>query len=854
LKTRIRPQKDGQGSFALVSTLMIIAVMAVGALAFFQAARMDRVVSRNTADLVRAQLAAESGLADASAKILQGVGSNFQYFSGQTEEGGLTFLSSYSFQNGIVTEDGSSVDLVSSSSTGSNTTILVDPAQSIRRSAGWVSLSNGFQTNLTARYAYWADDNSAAFNPAMAGAGSRLPLATNCLPFPYRTGGGNSFELMSKDSLAALTSRIERSVVQNSSSDPASSYSVLSWPLATVRSLNLLLPSPGEPHLPYDVALQSFADVAAPSGLPKVNLAALKAYADGLSQNQEAGNEKALLVGNLLNNPDPAWQRNITVTNAAGVATIQHLGGNFSFLTNRYTDSQARQFLANLIDYLDADKIPTTDNVDNPTYFGVECWPVPGTDGTVAQGHPYINFVAGGLVMNWGAGTGRFNSTRVLVGISLVNPWSFPINLNLGTTYRWDLEFRVGGTVTGGALGSQADSYFRRTFNPSDIRPPSEMENGPTVIGARSGEVYPNPPLMGNNNIANFNDLIPLNMVTPVTLQNLTLVPIKVRLAYTTNNWADSNIVAIANLARLTNSMVPANVVSPGGSGSTVIFFNRPGSTTLQNWHLQDDPRLAHLTNTWRLARSTTAAFPVPQDGRSVFEFTNASSDPPQGLSTSATWYTSAGLTNHFTGHLNKTNTNAFSIGELGFLSTGQSWKTLNLTDTNPPLPNTEDWRVLDYVTSGQLPEEPVHLSWTTNTLYSPRGRVVRGQLNPNARKYATWLAWMDNAGAGADTVATEMAGLGREAAHPCIGAVFTNAWVDNFGPADQHTQRENAVRALADGLATASRTFTVYSMGQSLSKNGRVTARSLLQTEVMVETDPASGQPSLRVLSRQFR
>jgi len=383
---------------------------------------------------------------------------------------------------------------------------------------------------------------------------------------------------------------------------------------------------------------------------------------------------------------------------------------------------------------------------------------------------------------------------------------------------------------------------------------PDETINGPAVITNRSGECYPRPPLMGNNNIANFNDMIPLNMVTPVTLQNLTLVPTKVRLLYSSNNGADTFLVAIANLSRLTNSMVPANVVSPGGQDATVIFFNRAGSTTLQNWHLQDDPRRAHLTNAWRLTRSTIATNPLPLDSGSVFNFTNSDADPLQGVETNTTWYQSPGLTNHFNGHLNKTNTNVFSIGELGYLSTGQSWKTLNLTETNPLVANTEDWRVLDYVTSGQLPEEPVSSAWRTNGLYSPRGRVVRGPLNPNSRKYATWLAWMEGSGTGGAGVAAEMAQLGRTNAHPCIGAVFTNAWVDAFGAAEQHSQRENAVRALADGLATASRTFTVYSVGQSLNKNGRVTARSLLQAEVMVDTDAESGRPALRVLSRQFR
>lgn len=52
-------------SFALVSTLLIVVVLALGALAFFQTARLDRIVTRNTENTLRAQMAAESGLAAA---------------------------------------------------------------------------------------------------------------------------------------------------------------------------------------------------------------------------------------------------------------------------------------------------------------------------------------------------------------------------------------------------------------------------------------------------------------------------------------------------------------------------------------------------------------------------------------------------------------------------------------------------------------------------------------------------------------------------------------------------------------------------------------------------------------------
>jgi hypothetical protein len=53
---------------------------------------------------------------------------------------------------------------------------------------------------------------------------------------------------------------------------------------------------------------------------------------------------------------------------------------------------------------------------------------------------------------------------------------------------------------------------------------------------------------------------------------------------------------------------------------------------------------------------------------------------------------------------------------------------------------------------------------------------------------------------------------------------------------------RENAVRAVADGLTVSSRTFTVYSVGESLF-NGRVMSRATLRTLILVDTDPSTGQ-----------
>jgi hypothetical protein len=215
-------------------------------------------------------------------------------------------------------------------------------------------------------------------------------------------------------------------------------------------------------------------------------------------------------------------------------------------------------------------------------------------------------------------------------------------------------------------------------------------------------------------------------------------------------------------------------------------------------------------------------------------------------------------MTNHFNGHFGKTTTNqstntmTYSIGELGFLSTGQAWKTLNLVDTNPPAAGQEDWRILDCVSSGEMPEEAVNPSFLTNSLSTPRGSVVRGPLNANSRKYGTWLSWLSGAtpSAAAAAAATSISAMGTNAISASVGAVFTNAWVDQFGAATNQMLRENAVRALADGLTVSSRTFTVYSVGESLF-NGRVMGRATLRTLILVDTDPTTGQARVSKLNQ---
>ncbi|NCW28501.1 MAG: hypothetical protein EBV83_09470, partial [Verrucomicrobia bacterium] len=205
-------KRVGRESFALVSTLLIVAVMALGALAFFQAARMDRLVTRNTAERVRAELAAESGLAAAQGLIQQTIGTSFQYVSAQDADASNNYLWSFTLGgNGVpVLSSAGPVRLVSTNTNPSSSltnTIVIDSAAGIRRTVSAVEITNGTDTNRSIRYAFWVDDNSSCWNPIRSGTNDRLPgIGFGSLGLPYRTASGNSFSILPGANLSAWQS------------------------------------------------------------------------------------------------------------------------------------------------------------------------------------------------------------------------------------------------------------------------------------------------------------------------------------------------------------------------------------------------------------------------------------------------------------------------------------------------------------------------------------------------------------------------------------------------------------------------------------------------------------------------
>jgi hypothetical protein len=55
----------------------------------------------------------------------------------------------------------------------------------------------------------------------------------------------------------------------------------------------------------------------------------------------------------------------------------------------------------------------------------------------------------------------------------------------------------------------------------------------------------------------------------------------------------------------------------------------------------------------------------------------------------------------------------------------------------------------------------------------------------------------------------------------------------------------------MANGAVTQSRVFTVYARGEYISAGAR--SQALLEADVFVDVDPATGSPRLKVLSKKF-
>jgi len=861
----------GEGSFALVSTLLIVAVMALGALAFFQAARMDRLVTRNTADRVRAELAAESGLAVGRAAILTAITNGristnqWNYVSGHlsthpqiTASASNAEANAFAFVAQMSPADGSILAtnfLVSTSATASNVWIpLGQTGLDPRFPAHWnnvaVTNASGIVTT-NARYAFWISDDTTKLNLRAMGSQATRTYATDPSGFALMVRSTATSSVSTRLPAANLLP-LFRSQIQQA----ADGTTLRGWNGANlVRSDSVLLtpgtvkafmanaglsPIPTQ-SLENDFARETLSAPLAPSGAPKVNLTRLKTYLDSLSLSQAAGNLRFQAVLDILN------------TNATA-AHASWGGGNLAFLVDpvimggKYTVTEARQFVANLFDAIDEDFIPLTDNTNNPSVFGVEFRmqsPAGAAAGTPQepQGHPYITFL----------GTGQFANrflVRTHATVGFVNPWPQP-------TEPWG-NYRVDIVLTPSSAPFPTEPLTDQL---------SAMPTGGGVraanggINPRAGGMFP----CGNNITWGYSRAV---NTPPPNIPNLTFTITRVNLYYNSSGGG-SYLVARIPPGQVLQAM-PAAIPANGDGRNRTAW--QPGR---QSYWAQADPRLATTASTanWMMIPNgagglANGTIPAPQN-TITYMASDTTGDGNQGLTRQITpsmpsthagnWYRSTSITNHFNmdGSLfyNGTRTQIRGLGFLGYLSVGKPWQTLTLHNQNANNPlGQEDWKILDYVYAGgeiYCSNEIAHVNMGAGA-YGPGGARAAwpgnfsrdGSVNVLTANQNTWKSLLEGVplppGVATNELVAAMMAPNRSTnvynntlaflRDPTLSAAWAGTSVNDF-------TREQVIRYLADALTIRSRNFTVYAMGESLAANPtgglRPVARSLMLSRI---------------------
>lgn len=853
-------RKPPEHGVALVTTVIVIAVLAIVAVAFIQSTSLDRLTSRSAGNYFRAQLAAEAGLADAMAQMASAI-TNFNYVSGMEIFSGRprTYLRTRTAVQGAWTFPDNNIIYLDSGTNAPTTELLVAGSNS---TVG-VVVQAAYKTNeldqrQTNRYAFWVDEAGSKQNIAWWGGETTRGLVTNVasLQVMLPSADGATATVLPPGAMTAMAAAREQRLTNSSNYFGRGIIfrSILSNQIATPASLNLFDPAFQRRASGYFYTLYSPSTASTPVGGQKLNLRHLASYlGSGLSTAQGAGTPRTLLVEQLL-------------SNAPTVATNWG-GGDLSWLATNssYSDIERRQIVANLIDYLDDDIIPTTDSVDAPTYFGLEM----RADGQgLIRGHPFINFISTGLIFNRNTNTGVLNSTRVLSSIGVAYPWA---SSNVATAdYTPEIAIRIDGRVQNGISslpggGTDATNYFapkleeQLTVTPASTFRPFSANNWPESVGLAGSASYATR-IFG----ASRGDWGGTSGPSNITFNNLVATITQLRLLYTPSGGGDPGYVQIIP-TNLTITLATNSIVAGGVSPRALqVKFSAGGAySNTANLYLAGDPRAHFRAATWtNLASvasfSTNIPTPSASRGAAAVVLTNGVNtnvwDGAQSLPMTMIWYASTNATNH----LSRAPTNGIqSIGEIGYLWTGQPWRTLNLTRTNPQ--PTNDWNLLDYLSGGyvvpgsstNVTTMPLQIPTSTNSSVTiSNGLVQDGGFNILTRKGASVTAFLQGASGLAANAVSQFTNLPRPD-QPALGGVL--ATMTNLS-AQSGTKfaREEIVRTAANAAVMQSRVFTVYSLGEFASVNVRSSA--LLEADVFVDVNPQTGAPLLRVLSKRFR
>jgi hypothetical protein len=838
----------------------MITVITGAAVAFFQSTRIERFVSRNYADLARAQLAAQAGLSAGQATILNAITNGristnqWNYVSGHlsthpqiTASASNAEANSFAFIAQMDPANGSILNtnfLASTSATASNVWIpLGQTGADPRYPAHWTNVvvtnASGVVTT-NARYAFWISDDTTKLNLRAMGSQATRTYPTDPSGFALMVRSTATSSASTRLPAANLLPFFGSQTQQAADGSTLQGWnganllrpdSALFTP-GTVKAFmaNAGLPSIPTQSLENDFARETLSAPLAPNGRPKLNLTRLKTYLDSLPRSQASGNLRYQLILDILNSASTSVHANWG-------------GGDLSFLINptvmgaKYTATEARQFVANLFDAIDEDFVPTTNDSNSPTIFGVEF----RTTNNSIQGHPYITYV----------GTGHFaGSTRVRthMAVGFANPWPEPTEP--WANYRVDLEVEPSSPA------------FPRIPN-------EEMAGMPTAVRAANGGISPRAGGLFPCANAGRPHYSAFTNISPPAIPNLTFTLVRVNLYYNSSDGG-SYLVARVPPGQVLQAL-PSSIPAGGDGGVNHLAW----ANGRQAYWAQADPRLAttEATANWTMIPNggggSLGTIPAPS-ALITYMASPSTGDGNQGLARRITttmpstdannWYRSTSITNHFNmdGSLVFTNetTRIRGLGFLGYLSVGKPWQTLTLHNQNANNPvGQEDWKILDYVYAGgeiYASNEIAHVNMGSGTYAtngargSWLGNFSRdGSVNVLTANRNTWKALLEGVvplppGVTADGVATAMMATNRTTnVYSNTLAFLSDSGVSTAlaGTSPNDFVREQTIRYLADALTTRSRSFTIYAMGESLATNAsggiRPVARSLMLTRV---------------------
>ena len=340
---------------ALVTTVIVVAVLAVVAVAFMQSTTTDRLSARSVANYTRATLAAEAGLAVAEATLARAMtndtfivvaNTNRQLFVGNgTNSTNFSYTPAFSTVSNLSTAV-SNIVTAGIPSTNVAGGILFTNAMpgglSITSPAvSWVFLTNAAgQTN--ACFAYWVEDLGGKLDLAMVGATGAGDI-TNA----RRLTGTNPAEI-------ALWSFFNPSSASDAGNASATALTAARSNLLTTATARLVNSSVTTNML-ADFAVNLRHDTNEPEVIP---------FGFGYA---DAGKAKYNLNTN---------------TNAAGAARLADaIRRNLPNFGNRSgamdPTAYVNSIAASIVDYADTNDIPIADDANNPTYFGIENIPWP---------------------------------------------------------------------------------------------------------------------------------------------------------------------------------------------------------------------------------------------------------------------------------------------------------------------------------------------------------------------------------------------------------------------------------------------------------------------------------------------